>query len=224
MSFNNGGALKRRLSYAVPYLITAAAGLMPLILLVAVASVSEIGAEQLTRDPNAYAEVHPITGALSTLGLFLWAAAATIWALCTLLYRLQKQTRKMNYAAASAALTVYLLFDDAFQFHETIGPYNFHIPERLIMVGLATMILLYLVGFRRRIMENSGSVFLLSLAFLGGSAVVDNVGFIARMMPEDIMFWVEDGMKWLGICYWCAFAFLNFRTEMVSVLSAHKNS
>ncbi len=214
--------MRTSLSATAPYLFPVIAGFLPLILLVIVTLTSEINVDQLTRDPNAYAGVHPITGALSTLGLFLWAAAATMWMLCAVLHKLQNQSRKMHYAAVSAALSAYMLFDDAFQFHETIGPYNFHIPERLIMAILAVIILLYLAGYRERIMANSGFIFLLSLAFLGGSAIIDTVGFIARMMPKDVMYWVEDGMKWFGICYWCAFAFLHFRAEAVSILSVNK--
>lgn len=160
------------------------------------------------RDIATIARVHPLSGAISTLGLLVWTAAATIWLCTALLSRAQGGPWK-SFATA-AVLTAYLAIDDSFQFHETLLPALLTVHERplLVLIGLAGIA--YAFGAREMILRTP-LVYLLCLAFLPISMVLDNSGLGRRYLSGDARAILEDVAKWIGIVGWLMTALWQFR-------------
>ncbi len=91
-------------------------------------------------------------GAVSKIGILVWAAAATICLFTALLLRDYRHTRK-NYAffMSSAILTFAFLFDDFFLFHETIAPEHLHIPEKAVYLAYIIGTFAYFISLARTI-------------------------------------------------------------------------
>ena len=156
------------------------------------------------RDVTASAQVSPLTGALSSLGAFLWFAVAALCAFTAGLQRLAGDDEVRRFLAASGALSAYLWFDDFFLLHETLGPLA-GIPEKAMLALLALAFLAYLLRFRRQVMAAGNRLLPASLGLLGLSEAADLL--LARALGDTHpwQIFVEDGLKWLGICAWTGF-------------------
>lgn len=160
----------------------------------------------LTRDPIASAGMHPLTGVLSNLGIILWAAAASVCLFSTILLRKLKPHTVNWFLFCSALLSAYLLFDDFFQFHETLAGMYLGVNEKLVLAVLGVSVMLYVYIFRKVILRTQWEMLLLAVSFLVISAATDAV-------LEPLVLWrlgdwnyiLEDGPKWLGIACWCSY-------------------
>ncbi|NJM27346.1 MAG: hypothetical protein HC856_02090 [Pseudanabaena sp. RU_4_16] len=61
---------------------------------------------------------------------------------------------------------------------------------------------------------------LLALAFLSTSVVVDAVLEPWLWCLKDWAYFVEDGLKWLGICFWTTFCIVRCTNDLRSTLAA----
>lgn len=177
-------------------------------MLAAIAVLSAIGdieTHEFTRDIASIANVHPLTGALSNLGMLLWCAAAAI-CLFSGVTGWSDRPRDMSwFLICSALVSSWLLFDDLFLFHEILGPQYLGIHESIIFVTLGVIMSVYLLAFRRVILRTHCGLLLLALVFLTGSLVIDK---IFEPLLRSIGHWeglLEDGAKWLGIVSWCTY-------------------
>lgn len=190
-------------------------GFLPLVTIAVAAFTFGINIPTLTRDVSAVANVNPLVGALSTLGILVWSASAAIW-LCTFIAARAKGDLAFEQLARwSALLSAWLAFDDGFQFHEWLAPNFLHMPERLVLAALLLAIFIYLVAFRV-LFAHSAYRLKWSLALLGGSVAMD-------MLPEALItalgqweFFLEDGLKWAGIVGWMAFSLGSFRRGLAT--------
>lgn len=160
----------------------------------------------LLRDLATTAGAHPLTGAVSMLGMVLWSAAASV-SLLTALLLMRRRREGAAFFLASAALSGWLLFDDLYLFHDVLAPAYLKISTEIVLVGIGLLVLAWLAVFRRDI-RNAGPFFLvLALGFFGLSIAVDlATDFIPQMSamgPWRIFY--EDGPKWMGIACWLAF-------------------
>jgi hypothetical protein len=174
--------------------------------LVAAAGVSGVPLMWLTRDATAVGEVHPLTGFLSSLGILLWGASATLCLFTAFALRAGITTEVFRFLLASGLLAAFLLFDDLFLVHEALAPRYLGMDERLVYAAIVFAAASYALRFRRVIARLGSVTFPIAVVLLASSLFMD----VALGEPLDgvlgqWLYFVEDGAKWLGIVSWCAF-------------------
>jgi hypothetical protein len=176
--------------------------LAPALLVLALAALAgragDISFQAMMRDPNAFSGSHALLGAMSNLGVLLWAASASIW-----LFSARGEIAR--FATASGALSIYFALDDLFQFHERLALDLLGVRERYAYVLIACTVLAYCFWFRAEFLKREGVLLAAALSLLGGSAVFDTFLAPFLMTLGDWAYFVEDGTKWLGACFWCGF-------------------
>jgi hypothetical protein len=165
----------------------------------------ELNMGTITRDVAVIGNIHPLSGFLSTLGIFLWCVAASISFFAAFIVRNFKRKKTFLFLLSSAALSTYLLFDDAFMFHENLASSYLGINEKVVLVLLGVAVFAYLFTFRNIILKTHYYVLLLALGFLGFSVLID---VITVRWLDELGYWIyfiEDGAKWIGIASWCSY-------------------
>jgi len=165
----------------------------------------QVDMDVMTRDVTATANVHPLTGILSNLGILLWCAAASICAFAAVTLRNVKPGEAFRFLLCSALLSAYLLLDDFFLFHDELAPRYLGVDEKLVYAALGIAVSAYLIAFWRVILQTHFAVLLLALGFLGIAVVMDALlePWLRRLGHWE--YFVEDGAKWLGIAAWCSY-------------------
>lgn len=177
-----------------------------LVAAVAATILREESMRTLTGDIAALAGIHPLSGCLSSLGVLLWCAAASISAFAAMTLRHVKPRDTFWFLLVSALLSGYLLFDDLFMFHEDLAQRYFHIPQNVVFVVLGIGATAYVVAFRRVILQTPFGHLALAVGFLGISIAIDAV--FERRLLEALGHWeflIEEGIKWVGLAYWCSY-------------------
>ena len=161
------------------------------------------------RDVAAVANVHPLTGAMSTLGLLLWAATAAVWLCAALLARACHAPFAKSYAAA-AAITAYLALDDSYQLHERLVPELLAMHERVVLIAIAAVALGFGIAARALLLRTP-LAYLACLALLPMSMALDNSGIGAALLFGTMRAALEDIGKWIGIVGWLMTALWHYR-------------
>ena len=170
------------------------------IFLVAIAAkYGHIPVSNLTRDMAAIANVHPLTGVVSNVGILLWCAAAAICLFSSSLLRQQGAHREAGFLLWAGLMTTGLLVDDFFMFHEYLAPVHFHLNEKVVHASYFCVTALYLWRHRRLILETDFRLLAAALVLFAGSTLIDVV--------DGQGWWrlAEDGCKLLGISSWFAY-------------------
>ena len=198
-------------------LTTAVAAAVPLLGVAIAGSVFHISVPTMTRDVSALAKIHPLTGVLSSLGILFWWTSATIYLFTAFLQRERKEATEIGFLIYSGLLSIYLGFDDLFLIHEYLAPIYLKIPERAVYLLIAFATLVYLVRYGRLLRRPDGVLLLCALACLSGSVAIDAVfaPWLKVMGGWDVF--IEDGLKWLGICFWTAFCIVRSSAILRSV-------
>ena len=165
-----------------------------LLLLLAVTVQEVVPPVFLLRDPANVADYPFYIGLLSNIGVLLWGASAAI---CLFTARAIRGRVEAAYLAAAGLLTTLLTVDDLFLLHEDALPIYLHIPERLVLGSYVVLTLVFLLRFARLILRTDYLPLLFALGFFAVSAVVD-----VWFSRQSWAFWVEDGLKLLGIVSW----------------------
>lgn len=200
-----------------PFLIVLTVALVPL---AAVAAASVVFGKEmhiLTRDVNSVADVHPLTGALSNLGILAWWTSVSLWLFSAAVHHAARSRTAAWFAFCSGALTAYVAFDDLFEFHERLGP-SLGLPERGFYVLLALAAAAYVLGFRTTITRSYGSVFVVAAVLLACSMVIDTLLQRWCWRLDDWGFFIEDSLKWLGIVAWGTYCALRCRSDVLALL------
>jgi hypothetical protein len=187
-------------------LITFIPSLSVLAAMAVVSMLFQVSMPTMTRDVTAIANIHPLSGILSNLGMLLWCAAASICAFAAMTLRNVKPRDAFWFLVSSALLSAYLLFDDFFLFHEELAYRYFGLSENVVYAALGIAVSAYFIAFRRIILRTNFGVLLLALVFLATSVVID--AFLEPWLLQRIGHWeyfFEDGAKWLGIASWCSY-------------------
>ncbi len=155
-----------------------------------------------TRDPTTTLRAHPLTGALSHLGVLMWWAAAAIclfsWAI---LHHTQNNRTLFSFFLWSGALTSVLTLDDLFLFHEDLAYRYLRLDERIILLGYASVAIWWCIRFRRIILDSAYPLLFLAIGFFGLSIGID---LVETGRPSWFIFW-EDAFKLLGIVSWSSY-------------------
>lgn len=158
----------------------------------------------IVRDPNQVSQGRAWTGLVSTLGNGLWAVSIGILLLTLVVLRSRQPqpTDPANTVAFGSLflLTVALFLDDSLLLHDVVFP-SFGVPELLFVgaygvAGIGAFLLAY------RVIVNAGALgpFTAALGAFALSVLVDI--FDLRNWGPDLMFAVEDGVKFVGIGFW----------------------
>ncbi|GAB3540512.1 hypothetical protein GCM10027443_38530 [Pontibacter brevis] len=182
--------------------------LVPLVCLVLVLAshiYTAIPIGDFTREPVAVAGLPFYVGFISNMGMLFWCAAAAICIFSWFVFR-QKENEKTlaSFLLYFGLLTLLLLFDDFFQFHDYIFLYYIPVSEKLIFLGYGILMLLGLLIYRNYIlMQTECFVFFTAFVFLGLSIVVDALQHqLLPVLGEDLRIFLEDGFKFMGIVGW----------------------
>jgi|JI9StandDraft_2_1071091.scaffolds.fasta_scaffold00775_2 hypothetical protein len=157
-------------------------------------------------DMATVADVHPLSGFVSRLGLLVWAAAAAVSLFgAYFVYRLG--SARAGFLLASGMLSLIMLVDDGFMVHERLAVEYLGLSEKVTLGLIVMMAAAWLVAFRRSILEAGPFFLIMSVGMLGFSVFADV--FIEGMAaPEYLHDWqslLEDGPKFIGITLWLAF-------------------
>lgn len=160
---------------------------------------------QLLREPTTAAGLHPLTGAVSNLGILLWAAPAAISLFAGAIARSNNGGDAAGFLLASGGLSAFLCCDDFFQIHEDLMDRYFGIDEKVVYGALGIAVLTYLVRYRRLILSTHCSMLILAILLLGTSVAIDAVleQWMHSLGHGRIL--IEDGAKLLGIAAWCSY-------------------
>jgi hypothetical protein len=157
---------------------------------------------KFTRDPAALGFIHPLLGVLSNIGVLIWCSATAI---CLFAYVLTKKNADMraqsSFLLYSGLLTLVLLLDDFFQFHDFLFPVYFHIPEYVVYLIYAAFTLFIVVRFFNFIMMTEYLILMIAFFLFGVSIIID----LLTEEPTLLRVLAEDGSKFIGIVSWCLY-------------------
>ena len=109
-----------------------------------------------------------------------------------------------NFLAVAVIITLVMLLDDLFLFHELVFPIFLNIPGRFLFISYAIIILWYLLRFRRTIVNTKWAFLFLGFLCFGSSIFIDILRDIFHLdfyQPHLL----EDGFKLLGIVSWLSY-------------------
>ena len=170
-----------------------------------ISAVFQVPMPAITRDVASLADVHPLSGFLSSLSILLWCTTAAICLFSAITIRRTASTEVYRFLLFSSFLSMYLLFDDLFLFHESLAPDYLGLSQRFVILFIGIATLSYLIMFRHIILRTNYLFLVLALGFLTTSVALDV--YLEQWM-WGIGHWVyflEDGTKWLGISTWCSY-------------------
>lgn len=206
--FNRTFQIVRIFSYRAfsgrQFLITYIPSVLVLAVLLIAGYVFEISMGLITRDVTAIAEIHPLSGILSSLGMILWTVSGAITAFTAFFFR--SRNKVFRFLFFTSFLSFFLLFDDFFLFHEVLAPYYLGIGEPVVFLFIGISFIAYIVKFHQTILRTKFILLIMALGFLAGSMLLD---MILEPWLETIGHWIyiiEDGTKWLGIASWCSYS------------------
>jgi hypothetical protein len=183
-------------------LVCCAAGLTGVAAAWGVSWVTGTDPKYLTGDPTtSIPGAHFYYGALSTVGLLAWSAAASIslfGAAC--LYRVPNCRRESHFLFWSGLLSLLLTLDDGLLLHEQLFPYGLHVPEEFVLGGYAVYFLVYVKSFFAELMRSDYLLLVAALAFLASSVLMDQ--FVPKFALHTF---IEDSLKFMGIIFWLAY-------------------
>lgn len=186
-------------------LFACAAAFMPIVLVVWMHFGRGIPIQDMTRDVSAIGGIHPLAGFLSSLGILLWATSGSIWIFSAFVLHVADERRQAPFAFGFGTVTWLLVLDDLFQFHESLVPTYLGWNEEMGYALLGTAILALLAVHRRSILESPFRLLAVSFLCFGASVFVDVLEpWLWR--TRSLAYLLEDGLKWLGIVSWSAYA------------------
>ena len=176
------------------------------------ATVRGIPAGDLFRDTTSVVNAPLYVGALSTLGLFLWAAAATLCLFtAALLWQSAAPRAECTFFLGAGLLTGTLLLDDAFLIHESIAPDDLGVSSDVLFAAYAIAAVGLFWGHRQIVWDSPYSILGVGLSFLVAGVVVDfmddyEVALSALWADTpDLKYYLEDGTKLFGIAGWATY-------------------
>jgi len=188
-------------TYTRQLVMTLAPALLILATMVFVHVHSQVPFANMTRDVTAIAQINPLSGMLSNLGIILWCVSASVCFFAATLLRQSQPRECFLFMLSAALLTTYLLFDDLFQFHEALADRYLGLDEKVIYVALGTAATAHLVRFRRIILRTRFDLLLLAFGFLAVSVVMDEITEALALRLGDWEYFFEDGTNYVNTAY-----------------------
>ncbi|WP_088890904.1 hypothetical protein [Leptolyngbya ohadii] len=161
----------------------------------------------LSRDVFAIAEIPVYFALFSNLGvLCLCAASAICLFSAAVINHHYKDRTNTSFLLLSGFVTLGLMIDDFFMLHEEVFPSRLGASEESIYLVYITVFVLYLFRSRRAILQTNFILFFVAIGFLGISMLTDRIieglPFLSNLLSTEQEFFLEDGLKFLGIIAW----------------------
>lgn len=143
---------------------------------------------------------HPLTGAVSNLGVLLWWTAASVSLFVAFLAKRAYRTKEAaNYLLWTGLLTASLAIDDLFMVHDGLVRLHTPIPQPLVLALVAVAAAAVFWRFHRFIGTTPWPILAVALTMLATSLVVDTLTSIGDYfdvwtMPTIEVF-IEDSLK-----------------------------
>jgi hypothetical protein len=200
--------------------------LLPALLFLAVMVVlctqMDIPISFFTCDPASTVEIHPFTGMVSNIGILLWTSSAVVCLFSWGLLRKDPEKRRFStFLLFSGILTLILVIDDLFLFHEEIFPEQLGIPQKFVLLGYMGITLVGVVVFRKTILATDYLLLLIALGFFGLSVFVDVFDHEIDALIGGWRYLFEDGFKFLGIVTWLGYFWRTCFTAIKGLLQNH---
>lgn len=186
-----------------PILLLPALALAVLAVVTATCYTWSIPVEYFTKDLAALTRVHPLIGVISSLGAFMFVAAAAICLFAWTVAARQSGTRP-DFLLHGGLLTLYLAIDDFYMFHEFVLPKYLGLDERLVYAALALAALAFLHVHCSRVMSLNPVWLLAALACFAVSVMSDVLDSSLKSIMGNMQFLLEDGSKFIGISLWAS--------------------
>ena len=199
--------------------------LFPLFFIILLIAASLITGESIllfTRDPASVADIHPLIGVASNIGILIWTIGAGICLFgSALLFRQPGETTFSLFLLFWGLMTLLLIFDDFFLFHDWIFPRYFDIiRERYTFFGYGIIMLIGMLIFWKTILKTEYLILFTAFVFFALSYVSDEVQHRLMSMFGEWFILFEDGLKLFGIMGWSGYCFrtcyLKIRSHMVA--------
>lgn len=162
----------------------------------------------LSRDPAAVAELPVYIGAIAYLAFVGWATAFGAGAAGVLVARRLDLAPRARMLLVGAALSLWLLLDDMFEFHESVLP-RLGVPEKVTYLAYVVALVAWLWFCRDSIRESDWLVLVLALGLLTASAALDEV-----FHGSNVHAYVEDVFKMVGTWLWGAYFVLTAARDL----------
>ena len=173
---------------------------------------TDISLSYFVRDPASLAGERAYFGMISNLGIVLWAAAAAVSLFTYVVLRRDGDGRqRAHFFLFAGLLTLLLLLDDLFLFHENIKRETV-LPESLLYAVYGALFLLFIRAYMPLLLETEYALMLLAGGFFAFSTAYDIA--VGAWRADDLF---EDGAKFFGILTWCAYL---TRTALYAVQAA----
>ena len=137
-------------------------------------------------------------GLLSNRGYVLWMATAAICLFVALAGGQESRSRLHPLLLSGGLFSLLLCLDDMFLLHDR------YIGATFLYLLYAVFAVLILVRFRSQVLEIGGALFVIPVALLGGSILLDKLQNVLPFSYNEVQL-VEEGLKFLGIAGWLFF-------------------
>lgn len=177
----------------------------------------------LLRDIASISGINPLSGVVSSIGIFCWWATAIVCLFSAFTLWQMKSKKIFFFLLYSGIFSGFLAFDDFFMFHERLAPDYLRIKEIYVLIALLIAFLFYLFKFYKLILSTDYKFFLLSIILFGISGTLDIAypGWIDMDIEWQMLY--EDGFKWLGITSWLSYFWYYSHGLFLSSLSRDRS-
>jgi hypothetical protein len=171
------------------------------VLLLVIGWQNKIPARVFTQDPNQLSNLPVFAGLLSNLGILFWCATASV---CLFTFTILRsiQDKGKTFFLLAGFLTIGLMVDDLFLFHETIFPKQLGVSEKWVGAAYICVTAIFLAHYRTTIFKTEFFLLVLALVLFSVSVLFD-LGSSGLFRRTSFLF--EDGSKLLGIMSWFAY-------------------
>jgi hypothetical protein len=159
------------------------------------------------RDVVATGKLPFFAGFVAQLAAILWSASLTVCFFA--LYVLRQQDGSLASARRlllhGGVLTLALLLDDVFLFHEEIAPDYLRISEKLVVASYGILGIVFVFANWKEILSSEYLILMLALGLFGVSILLDALpiqDLNLRYFWEQLEIYLEDGSKFAGIATW----------------------
>lgn len=193
-----------------------------LFLLVGILSrvVDDVSLAFFLRDVVATGKLPFFAGFVAQFAAILWSASLTICFFT--LYVLRQQNGNLASAKRlflhGGILTLALLLDDVFLFHEEIAPDYLHISEKLVVAGYGVLGFVFVFANWREILSSEYLILMLALGMFAFSILLDALpihDLHLRYFWEQLEIYLEDGSKFAGIATWLIY-FARYSAQQIT--------
>ncbi|KGJ88158.1 hypothetical protein [Thalassotalea sp. ND16A] len=152
-----------------------------------------------TRDPVSLLRAPLYTGLMSNVGILLWVSSAAVCLFSA--YTISRYSGRTNgFLLYSGYLTLWLVLDDLFLFHEELFPDYLGISQGVIILIYLLLFLVFFVKYLPAILASDFVLLLLACTFFAASLVCD-----FALPQRGMVHLVEDSFKLFGITTWLVY-------------------